>query len=162
MKSVTQTAPETLFQALADRTRLRLLSLMRGGEVCVCLFVEALQLPQPTISRHLAYLREAGLITGRREGKWIHYRIAEPMHPAAAQVLTDTLRWLEDDAQIQQDYRRLKNLALTAPVPLKRAARPQPIGEDCGHHLHLANHPNKTDASQSPPPVLPLAGTAVS
>ncbi len=129
MKSVTQLAPETLFQALADRTRLRLLSLMRGGEVCVCFFVEALQLPQPTISRHLAYLRGAGLVTGRREGKWIHYRLAEPTHPAAAQVLADALRWLEDDAQAQQDQRRLQSLGATGMFPLERAT--QRAEEDC-------------------------------
>lgn len=138
MRNAAFPAPETLFQALADRTRLRLLSLVRGGEVCVCFFVEALQMPQPTISRHLAYLREAGLIAGRRDGKWIHYRLVEPSHPAAAQVLAGALRWLEDDAQVQQDRRRLNSLCATATVTLKRAAGAQPAGEDGAAAVQLA------------------------
>ena len=64
-----------LFAALADTTRLRLLNLMGGREVCVCYFVEILRQGQPKISRHLAYLRKAGLVAARREGKWMHYRI---------------------------------------------------------------------------------------
>ncbi|HZS48542.1 MAG TPA: metalloregulator ArsR/SmtB family transcription factor, partial [Blastocatellia bacterium] len=64
---------ELLFSALADRTRLRLLNLMGDDEVCVCYFVEILDTNQPKISRHLAYLRRAGIVAGRREGKWIHY-----------------------------------------------------------------------------------------
>ncbi|HVF50049.1 MAG TPA: metalloregulator ArsR/SmtB family transcription factor, partial [Pyrinomonadaceae bacterium] len=66
---------ELLFKALADRTRLRLLNLLGGDEVCVCYFVEVLRTNQPKISRHLAYLRRAGVVTARREGKWMHYRI---------------------------------------------------------------------------------------
>src|SRR5690349_25079799 len=69
---------ETVLAALADRTRLRLLNLMAGGEVCVCYFVELLDEPQPKISRHLAYLRRAGLVAARRDGKWMHYRLTQP------------------------------------------------------------------------------------
>ncbi len=64
-----------LFAALADTTRLRLLNLMDGREVCVCYFVAVLGQSQPKISRHLAYLRRAGVVAARREGKWMHYRI---------------------------------------------------------------------------------------
>jgi ArsR family transcriptional regulator len=78
-------ALEQLFQALSDRTRIRLLNLMIDGEICVCFFVEVLGEPQPKISRHLAYLRNAGLVGTRREAKWMHYRITEPEHPAARQ-----------------------------------------------------------------------------
>ena len=60
------------FAALADNTRLRLLNLMAGREVCVCHFVEILGQSQPKISRHLAYLRQAGIVSARREGKWMH------------------------------------------------------------------------------------------
>ena len=67
-----------LFAALADTTRLRLLNLMAGREVCVCYFVEILRQSQPKISRHLAYLRKAGIVAARREGKWMHYRITTP------------------------------------------------------------------------------------
>ena len=71
---------EILFQALGDRTRLRLLNLMSAGEVCVCFFVEALDEPQPKISRHLAFLRKAGLVSARRDAKWMHYSVAMPAH----------------------------------------------------------------------------------
>ena len=67
-----------LFAALSDRTRLRLLNLMDGREVCVCYFVEILGQSQPKISRHLAYLRRAGVVAARREGKWMHYKIVVP------------------------------------------------------------------------------------
>src|ERR1051325_4171319 len=69
---------ELLFRALADRTRLRLINLMGDNEVCVCFFVEALKMSQPKISRHLAYLRRAGIVGVRREGKWMHYRLIAP------------------------------------------------------------------------------------
>jgi ArsR family transcriptional regulator len=67
---------ERLFRALGDATRLRILALLVGGEICVCEIHDALRLPQPTVSRHLAYLRREGLVERRREGLWIHYRLA--------------------------------------------------------------------------------------
>jgi ArsR family transcriptional regulator, arsenate/arsenite/antimonite-responsive transcriptional repressor len=67
-----------LFKAVADPVRLRLLSLLADGEVCVCHLHEALGLPQSTVSRHLAYLRKRGLVLGRKEGLWVHYRLAKP------------------------------------------------------------------------------------
>src|SRR3989442_7909174 len=72
---------EQLFRALADSTRLRLLNLMNGREVCVCYFVEILKTSQPKISRHLAYLRRAGIVAARRDGKWMHYRLLAPPPP---------------------------------------------------------------------------------
>src|SRR5262252_3479152 len=69
---------EALFKALGDATRLRILALLVGGEICVCDIHDALRLPQPTVSRHLAYLRREGLVETRREGLWIHYRLASP------------------------------------------------------------------------------------
>src|SRR5215470_1836337 len=68
---------ESLFKALADATRLRILGLLLTGEVCVCHIHESLRVPQPKASRHLAYLRRAGLVETRREGLWVHYRMAE-------------------------------------------------------------------------------------
>jgi ArsR family transcriptional regulator, arsenate/arsenite/antimonite-responsive transcriptional repressor len=100
-------AMERLFASLADRTRLRLLNLMGEQEVCVCYFVEVLESPQPTISRHLAYLRRNGLVTARRQGKWMHYRIAVPENPLARQVLKDTLSWLAEDKDMQRDRARM-------------------------------------------------------
>jgi len=82
---------ELLFRALADRTRLRLLNLMRDQEVCVCYFVEILRASQPKISRHLAYLRRAGIVSVRRSGTWMHYRITVPKDAAAVGILRGVL-----------------------------------------------------------------------
>jgi ArsR family transcriptional regulator len=89
---------ERFFQALGDKTRLRLLNLMGDQELCVCYFVEILGQPQPKISRHLAYLRSAGIVAARREGKWMHYRIVMPPHIGAAQILGQTLGWLKEES----------------------------------------------------------------
>lgn len=98
---------ERFFQALGDSTRLRLLNLMGEQEVCVCYFVEILGSPQPKISRHLAYLRSAGIVAARREGKWMHYRIVIPAHIGAAQILKQTLGWLKEEKAMQVDRARL-------------------------------------------------------
>lgn len=98
---------QKLYQALGDTTRLRLLNLMASQELCVCYFVEVLGQPQPKISRHLAYLRNAGFVTSRREGTWMHYRIAEPDHTGAARVLKETMRWMQDDPEMIADRKRL-------------------------------------------------------
>jgi ArsR family transcriptional regulator, arsenate/arsenite/antimonite-responsive transcriptional repressor len=82
---------EALFKALADATRLRILALLVGGEICVCEIHEALKLPQPTVSRHLAYLRRAGLVETRREGLWIHYRLAS-LDDTVLRTLTDIVK----------------------------------------------------------------------
>lgn len=96
-----------LFAALSDRTRLRLLNLMNGKEVCVCYFVEILGQSQPKVSRHLAYLRRAGIVAARREGKWMHYKIVAPKHADAARILSETLSVLLHDKAMQADLRRL-------------------------------------------------------
>lgn len=125
MKS-TPEALEQLFQALSDRTRVRLLNLMAEGEVCVCFFVEVLGDPQPKISRHLAYLRSAGLVATRREAKWMHYRITPPAHPAARNAFNAVLQTFDDDRELRRD-RVLLAKACCAPRmtdQLKRAPRP--------------------------------------
>ena len=78
---------EGAFKALADRTRLRILALLGNNEVCVCHLHDSLGLPQPTVSRHLAYLRRSGLVAARREGVWMHYRIATSLDPVVRQVV---------------------------------------------------------------------------
>ena len=78
---------EKLFMALCDKTRLRLLSLMAGGEVSVNFLAESLDESQPKVSRHLAYLRSAGVVTTRREGKWIFYGIADMPDAAQNEIL---------------------------------------------------------------------------
>jgi ArsR family transcriptional regulator len=96
-----------LFAALADRTRLRVLNLMNGREVCVCYFVEILGQSQPKISRHLAYLRRARIVTARREGKWMHYKIIEPANAGAARILRETLAVIGQEKAMQSDLARL-------------------------------------------------------
>lgn len=97
---------EDLFRALADRTRLRLINLMAQGEICVCYFVEVVDAPQPKISRHLAYLRRAGIVSARREGKWMHYGLVMPDNANTAAILKATLDALSEDKELQQDRRR--------------------------------------------------------
>ena len=121
------------FQALGDTTRLRLLNLMGDQEVCVCYFVEILGGPQPKISRHLAYLRNAGIVSARREGKWMHYRIVMPPHIGAALILRQTLDSLRGEKKMQADRARLAKACCS---PAKYALDGAPIpgaisGEGC-------------------------------
>ena len=104
---------ERFFQALGDNTRLRLLNLMGDQEICVCYFVEILDQPQPKISRHLAYLRNAGIVAARRDGKWMHYRIVNPPNIGAAQVLQQTLAWIRAERTMQADRARLSKACCT-------------------------------------------------
>jgi ArsR family transcriptional regulator, arsenate/arsenite/antimonite-responsive transcriptional repressor len=122
-----KTSLVTLFQALADPTRLRLLNLMAAREVCVCYFVEVFDEPQPKISRHLAYLRRAGLVTARRDGKWIHYSLAQPSDPAVAEVLNKVLDVSSREHFIQRDRRALEQVCCAAkpPASLQHAPKPQ-------------------------------------
>jgi ArsR family transcriptional regulator len=78
---------EAIFKALADKTRLRVLALLGNNEVCVCHLHDSLGLPQPTVSRHLAYLRRSGLVDVRRDGVWMHYRVATDLDPAVQNVV---------------------------------------------------------------------------
>jgi ArsR family transcriptional regulator len=116
----------SIFSALADRTRLRLLNLLRGGEVCVCYFVEILDETQPKISRHLAYLRRAGIVNARRDGKWIHYSIARPEDPNAAAVLDTTLAAIEHDRQMQRDRLAIQRACCAAKLPASLQNAPRP------------------------------------
>jgi len=119
---------ELLFRALADRTRLRLLNLMGRDEVCVCYFVEVLKTHQPKISRHLAYLRKAGIVGARREGKWMHYRIVEPRDQRAAQVLKNIQDCLANDREMQRDRSRLVQMCcIKVPAHLVDAPKPAHI-----------------------------------
>src|SRR5919107_163370 len=99
-KAEKETGMEQFYRALADRTRLRLLNLLGDDEVCVCFFVEVLGMSQPKVSRHLAYLRRAGVVASRREGKWMHYRVVEPQNEAAARVFREVRAWLAEDREL--------------------------------------------------------------
>ena len=106
--------PTDLFKAFADATRVRILNLLAQREHCVCEFQSILRVPQPKISRHLAYLRRSGLVQTRRDGKWIFYSLA----PATNAVHTSLLRCLRgcftEIAFLQHDLKRDRQ---TKPVP---------------------------------------------
>ncbi|HKR15189.1 MAG TPA: metalloregulator ArsR/SmtB family transcription factor [Pyrinomonadaceae bacterium] len=100
---------ELFFKALADHTRLRLIHLLADDEVCVCSLVDSLETKQSKISRHLAYLRRAGLVAVRRNGRWAYYRLVEPTDPCAARIfrelrehLANTTEQQHPNSQIQE------------------------------------------------------------
>ena len=111
-------AMESLFKALADQTRLRILGLLLTGEVCVCHIHESLKIPQSKASRHLAYLRRSGLVETRRDGLWIHYRLGHLADPALA-ALADAVRHaLTHVDTVRKDAERLqKRTGCRVPVP---------------------------------------------
>jgi ArsR family transcriptional regulator len=126
MKKPIEIDIERFFVALSDRTRLRLLNLMGEDEVCVCFFVEILGEPQPKISRHLAYLRRAGIVEARREGKWIHYRVVVPADQHAARVLKDVLTWLKEDKDMERDRAKLVKVCCAPSLPVQLMGAPKP------------------------------------
>ncbi len=120
---------DLLLRALADRTRLRLLNLMRDHEVCVCYFVEALRESQPKISRHLAYLRRTGLVAARRSGLWQHYRIVTPTEAPLQKLLQAALAAIAADSAAQRDIERLSKACCNPEkfVRLQPAPTPTPL-----------------------------------
>lgn len=120
-----------LFAALSDPTRLRLLNLMEGREVCVCYFVEILGQSQPKISRHLAYLRKAGVVSARREGKWMHYRMERLDDPSIAAVADSVLAAFKHDRLMRADLEKLNKACCTPQrfVLLQGAPVPLPTGD---------------------------------
>jgi ArsR family transcriptional regulator len=110
-----------LYQALADATRLRILAILAqrapdgpGGELCVCHIHDSLGVSQPTASRHLAYLRKAGLVAARRDGVWMHYRILRPADPVVAAVFDAALHALGHADSTARDRAKL---ARVTPAP---------------------------------------------
>jgi ArsR family transcriptional regulator len=119
---------ELFFSALADKTRLRLLNLIGDDEVCVCYFVEVLGTNQPKISRHLAYLRRAGLVMLRKDWKWSHYRINTPDNAYAAEVFAKVREWIKNDPEMQADRLNMASMCC-APVsqqPISIVGAPKP------------------------------------
>jgi len=102
------TEMETLFRALADETRLRILGLLLTGEVCVCDIHESLKIPQSKASRHLAYLRRSGLVETRRSGLWIHYRLGRPADPELALLVEGVRHALTHVDVVRKDSERLR------------------------------------------------------
>ena len=99
---------ERLFKALADGTRLRILGLLLTGEVCVCHIHESLNIPQPKASRHLAYLRRSGLVHTRRDGLWVHYRLASLPDPVLGAIVGAVRHTLTHLDVVHRDARRLQ------------------------------------------------------
>ncbi len=100
---------ESLFKALADKTRLRILALLGNNEVCVCHIHDSLGLPQPTVSRHLAYLRKSGLVATRRDGVWMHYQVSRSLSPVIRGVVTaavDAVQHLPATTQDRKQFER--------------------------------------------------------
>ena len=118
---------ELLFRALADRTRLRLLNLIADKEICVCYFVEILGMSQPKISRHLAYLRRAGVVAARRQGRWMHYRLLAPQDAVASAVLTETLAHLRQLPDMDADRARLDNQCCSPDTVVRLGQAPLPL-----------------------------------
>jgi len=115
-----------VFSALSDPTRLRLLNLIDGREVCVCHLVDVLRQSQPKISRHLAYLRRAGLVRARREGKWMHYRLESAATPETAALLDAALAALRTDYSLQAERVRLER-ACCGPSLVTLDGAPRPV-----------------------------------
>jgi len=111
-------AMETLFKALADETRLRILGLLLTGEVCVCHIHESLKIPQSKASRHLAYLRRSGLVETRRDGLWIHYRLGRAPDPVLAAIVDAVRHALAHLDIVRKDAERLrKRTGCCVPTP---------------------------------------------
>jgi ArsR family transcriptional regulator len=121
---------EGLFKALADRTRLRILGLLLAGEVCVCDLQDSLKSPQSKVSRHLAYLRRAGLVETRREGLWVHYRLASLSDPVQAAIVDAVGHALTHTAVVQRDGVRLKKRTGCCPPTPAGAPRAACCGPD--------------------------------
>ncbi len=115
---------EKFYMALADKTRLRLLNLMRQNEVCVCFFTEVLGDSQPKISRHLAYLRNAGIVQARRDGKWMHYSIVWPEDEGERRMLETALDWLAEKEDLRLDLEKYETVCCTPELLVQIARTP--------------------------------------
>lgn len=96
------------FKALADPTRLRLLNLLRHGELCVCDLMAALEIPQSRASRHLGYLKKEGWVSGRRAGKWMHYKLSIPRQAILIKVMGVLQEHIGDAETARGDEARLR------------------------------------------------------
>ncbi len=108
MKTKSINRVDLMFRAFSDRTRLRILHMLRGGELCVCHIVDVLGVPQPKVSRHLAYLRKAGLVLARKEGHWSYYRLASARNAFHQKMLDCLGCCFQEVPELAKDARRLK------------------------------------------------------
>jgi ArsR family transcriptional regulator len=99
---------EIVFKALGDKTRLRILALLGKNEVCVCHIHDSLGLPQPTVSRHLAYLRKSGLVAARRDGVWMHYQVSRSLPSVVQRVVDAAVDALQQLPATNQDRKQFE------------------------------------------------------
>jgi ArsR family transcriptional regulator len=116
----------SLFIALGDKTRLRLLNLMRDREICVSSFTGTLGHSQPLISRHLAYLRNSGIVEARRDGKWIHYSIAASLDDNTSRLLAELFKWMETQEGLRTDRENYQEAYPSYSTPSLFAPKPEP------------------------------------
>ncbi|MBL8189343.1 MAG: metalloregulator ArsR/SmtB family transcription factor [Acidobacteria bacterium] len=106
-----------LFKACADQTRLRLLNLLAAeGEVCVCHLVDVLETNQPKVSRHLAYLKRAGLVSDRKDSLWVYYRLSDSLAAQASRLVECVNSCCADSPEVQQDVTRLREVKQAQPL----------------------------------------------
>ena len=114
-------AVDRVFKALADPTRVRILGLLTAGEICVCHLHESLRLSQPLVSRHLAYLRRAGLVETRKDGLWVHYRLAPRRDDITRTLLDAIYHCVGHLSAVAKDGKRLEQktgcCAVAQPAP---------------------------------------------
>jgi len=139
---------ESFYMALADKTRLRLLNLMRDEEVCVCFFTEVLGDSQPKISRHLAYLRNGGIVKARRDGKWMHYSIVVPNDEGGKRVLKDALDWLDDQPELRAEREKYKKVCCTPELLVQIARTPINFMLPTAEEMPLTIKPRKSEAPE--------------
>jgi ArsR family transcriptional regulator len=140
---------EQVFRALADPTRLRILALLAGGEICVCHIHDSLGIPQPTASRHLAYLRRHGIVQTRKEGLWVHYSLARLNDPVMRVLMDSVTHCLGHCDAIANDQKRLAvNTGCCSPALLNS-------GQECccesatvGRDGRAAQRPHASKARQ--------------
>lgn len=98
---------DVMFRAFSDRTRLRILNLLKTGELCVCDLVRVIGVPQPKVSRHLAYLRKAGLVTSRKDGLWMHYKLSPAANPFHRKLMECLACCFTDVPELSRDVKEL-------------------------------------------------------
>ncbi len=110
MKTKAPIRVELMFRAVSDHTRLRILNMLRDGELCVCHIVDVLDVPQPKVSRHLAYLRKASLVTARKDGLWSYYRMVPPRNTFHAKLLDCLGCCIQEVPELASDAKRVAAL----------------------------------------------------
>jgi ArsR family transcriptional regulator, arsenate/arsenite/antimonite-responsive transcriptional repressor len=107
MKTKPVNSVDVAFRAFSDWTRLRILNLLRSGELCVCDLTDLLEIPQPAISKHLAYLRKAKLVIGRKDGLWSYYRLAAARDAFHQSLLVSLAACVAHAPELAKDTKRL-------------------------------------------------------